>query len=87
MKTLLAAWLLMLPMSVGAVWLGHHTTDALLPVALILLLGLGKAWLIAARFMELGFVGFGQGPRMWRLLLLGWPLAVTSVILILHISH
>lgn len=82
MKTLLIAWLLMLPMSVAGVWLGHHAPDALLPVAVILALGLGKAWLIALRFMELG-----HGPRLWRSLLLGWPLVVTSVILALHATH
>ncbi|WP_371231906.1 cytochrome C oxidase subunit IV family protein [Pseudomonas sp. QE6] len=82
MKTLLVAWLLMLPMSVAGVWLGHHAADALLPVALILLLGLGKAWLIALRFMELD-----RGPRLWRSLLLGWPLVVTGVILTLHATH
>lgn len=82
MKMLLLAWLLMLPMSVAGVWLGHHAPDALLPVALILLLGLGKAWLIALRFMELG-----HGPWLWRSLLLGWPLVITGVILVLHATH
>lgn len=82
MKTLLAAWLLMLPMSIGAVWLGHHAPDALLPVAAILALGLGKGWLIALRFMELS-----RGPRLWQSLLLGWPLVITGVILVLHASH
>jgi len=48
-------------------------------VAAILLLGLGKAWLIALRFMELG-----HGPRLWRSLLLGWPLLLTGVIFALH---
>lgn len=79
MKALLIAWLLMLPMSVAAVWLSHHAPDTLLPVVLILLLGLGKGWLIALRFMELA-----HGPRMWRGLLMGWPLVVTGVILALH---
>jgi len=79
MKSLLLAWLLMLPMSVAAVWLGHHAPDALLPVALILLLGVGKGWLIVGRFMELS-----HGPRLWQSLLLGWPLVVTCVILVLH---
>lgn len=82
MNTLLFAWLLMLPMSVAAVWLGHHAPDALLPVAVILLLGLGKAWLIVLRFMELG-----HGPRLWQSLLLGWPLVVTGAILVLHATH
>nr|WP_294971140.1 cytochrome C oxidase subunit IV family protein [uncultured Pseudomonas sp.] len=82
MKTLLIAWLLMLPMSVAGVWLGHRAPDALLPVAVILLLGLGKAWLIALRFMELN-----RGPRLWQSLLLGWPLAITGVILALHATH
>lgn len=82
MKTLLVAWLAMLPMSVAGVWLGHHAPDALLPVALILLLGLGKAWLIALRFMELN-----RGPRLWQTLLLGWPLVITGVILALHATH
>ncbi|MHB9800580.1 cytochrome C oxidase subunit IV family protein [Pseudomonas sp. MT3] len=82
MRTLLIAWLLMLPMSVAGVWLGHRAPDALLPVAVILLLGLGKAWLIALRFMELN-----RGPRLWQSLLLGWPLAITGVILALHATH
>lgn len=82
MKTLLFAWLAMLPMSVAAVWLGHHAPDVLLPVAAILLLGLGKAWLIALRFMELN-----RGPRLWQSLLLGWPLVVTGVILALHATY
>ncbi|MFV3413120.1 cytochrome C oxidase subunit IV family protein [Pseudomonas nitroreducens] len=82
MKTLLFAWLAMLPMSVAAVWLGHHAPDALLPVAAILLLGLGKAWLIVLRFMELS-----HGPRLWQGVLLGWPLVITSVILALHATH
>lgn len=79
MKALLFAWLAMLPMSVAGVWLGHREPAALLPVAAILLLGLGKAWLIALRFMELG-----HGPRLWRSLLLGWPLLLTGVIFALH---
>ncbi|AGI26819.1 protein NirP [Pseudomonas sp. ATCC 13867] len=79
---MLIAWLLMLPMSVAGVWLGHRAPDALLPVAVILLLGLGKAWLIALRFMELN-----RGPRLWQSLLLGWPLAITGVILALHATH
>ncbi|MGC4012651.1 MAG: cytochrome C oxidase subunit IV family protein [Pseudomonas sp.] len=82
MRALLLAWLAMLPMSVAAVWLGHHAPDVLLPVAAILLLGLGKAWLIALRFMELN-----HGPRLWQSLLLGWPLVITSVILVLHATH
>ncbi|MFR0688851.1 cytochrome C oxidase subunit IV family protein [Enterobacterales bacterium AE_CKDN230030158-1A_HGKHYDSX7] len=82
MKTLLLAWLALLPMSAAAVWLGHHSPDVLLPVAAILLLGLGKAWLIALRFMELN-----HGPLLWQTLLLGWPLVITSVILILHATH
>lgn len=82
MKALLLAWLALLPMSVAAVWLGHHAPDVLLPVTVILLLGLGKAWVIALRFMELG-----NGPRLWQSLLLGWPLVITGVILVLHASH
>lgn len=82
MRALLIAWLLMLPMSAAGVWIGHHGPDALLPVAAILLLGLGKAWLIALRFMELG-----HGPLLWRSLLLGWPLTITGVILALHAIH
>lgn len=82
MKTLVVAWLLMLPMTIGGVWLGHRAPEALLPVAVILLLGLGKAWLIVLRFMELG-----HGPRLWRGLLMGWPLVITSVILVMHATH
>ncbi|MBB4866501.1 hypothetical protein HNP46_005406 [Pseudomonas nitritireducens] len=79
MRTLLLAWLALLPMSVAAVWLGHRESAALVAVAAILLLGLGKAWIIALRFMELS-----HGPRLWQLLLLGWPLVLTGVILALH---
>ncbi|MDH0288709.1 cytochrome C oxidase subunit IV family protein [Pseudomonas sp. GD04087] len=82
MRTLLLAWLLMLPMSVSAVRLGHQAPEAMLSVAAILLLGLGKAWIIVLRFMELN-----HGPRLWQSLLFGWPLVMTGVILALHATH
>ena len=37
----------------------------------ILLVGLGKAWLISDGFMELR-----RAPRLWRYLLMGWPLTL-----------
>lgn len=42
---------------------------------LILLLAVAKAWLIADGFMELR-----HGPRLWRWLLLGWPLALALLL-------
>lgn len=44
-------------------------------VVLILLLAVAKAWLIAGGFMELR-----HGPRLWRWLLLGWPLALALLL-------
>lgn len=44
-------------------------------VVLILLLAVAKAWLIADGFMELR-----HGPRLWRWLLLGWPLALALLL-------
>ncbi|MNP87539.1 hypothetical protein D3C76_1885000 [compost metagenome] len=40
----------------------------------ILLVALGKAWLISDGFMELR-----HAPRLWRRLMLAWPLLLTTL--------
>ena len=44
----------------------------------ILLVALGKAWLITEGFMELR-----HAPRLWRLLLLAWPLLIALIVILL----
>lgn len=66
-KLLLGCWLGLVVLSVATVTLGQ--------AGAILLLALGKAWLIVDGFMELR-----HAPRLWRSLLLGWPLAMVGVV-------
>lgn len=82
MKALLIAWLALMPMTLAGVWLGDHERGLLLAVLAILLLALGKAWIIVLRFMELQ-----HGPSLWRALLLGWPLTLAVAILVIHATH
>lgn len=42
---------------------------------LVLLLAVAKAWLITEGFMELR-----HAPRLWRRLLLGWPLVLALLL-------
>ena len=71
-KVLLGCWLGLAAFSVATVSLGHAGGGRTLGV-LVLLLALGKAWLTADGFMELR-----HAPRLWRGLLLGWPLAMSA---------
>lgn len=71
-KVLLGCWLGLAVFSVATVSLGHAGEARSLSF-LVLLLALGKAWLIADGFMELR-----HAPRLWRGLLLGWPLAMSA---------
>ncbi|UQS88590.1 cytochrome C oxidase subunit IV family protein [Pseudomonas chlororaphis subsp. piscium] len=76
-RFLLSCWVALAGLSVGTVWLGGWLGQgAPREVALlILLLAVAKAWLIADGFMELR-----HGPRLWRWLLLGWPLALALLL-------
>lgn len=69
-QKLLAYWAALVALSVGTVTL---SASGLWWV--ILSMAVLKAWLIADGFMELR-----HGPRMWRLLLLGWPLVLGVLI-------
>ncbi|MCW3149780.1 cytochrome C oxidase subunit IV family protein [Stutzerimonas stutzeri] len=76
-KVLIGCWLGLALLSVATVLLGSSGSTLLLGAA-ILLVALGKAWLITEGFMELR-----HAPRLWRLLLLAWPLLIAVVVLAL----
>ena len=75
-KMLIGCWLGLTALSVSTVLLGAAGTSLLL-VAGVLLVALAKAWLIIDGFMELR-----HAPRMWRGLLLGWPIAMATGVLL-----
>ncbi|SFP26506.1 cytochrome C oxidase subunit IV family protein [Pseudomonas borbori] len=80
-RTLILCWLGLAVLSVASVQLGNSGATLVL-VASVLLAALGKAWLITDGFMELR-----HAPRLWRGLLLGWPLAMgLGVLLTLLLS-
>lgn len=75
-RTLILSWLGLVALSVASVQLGN--SGATLSLAtLVLLAALGKAWLITDGFMELR-----HAPRLWRGLLLGWPLTMAVGVLL-----
>jgi hypothetical protein len=79
--TLIACWLGLAVLSVASVQLGSSGATLSLAVA-VLLAALGKAWLITDGFMELR-----HAPRLWRGLLLAWPLTMAlGALLALHFS-
>ena len=67
---LLCYWLGLALLSVATVLLGNAGATLLLAGG-VLLAALAKAWLIADGFMELR-----HAPRLWRGLLLAWPLSM-----------
>lgn len=71
-RLLLCCWAALAVLSSGTLLLARSGPGAGLSMA-ILLLALGKAWLISEGFMELR-----HAPRLWRCLLLGWPLALLA---------
>jgi len=80
-RTLILCWLGLAVLSVTSVQLGNSGATLVL-VASVLLAALGKAWLITDGFMELR-----HAPRLWRGLLLGWPLVMgLGVLLTLLLS-
>jgi hypothetical protein len=73
---LILCWLGLAALAVTSVLLGNAGATLLVTGA-VLLAALGKAWLIADGFMELR-----HAPRMWRWLLLGWPVALAAGVLL-----
>ena len=71
-KILIGCWLGLAALSSASVLLGNGGATRGLVVA-VLLLALGKAWLITDGFMELR-----HAPLRWRLLLLSWPLSMAA---------
>lgn len=71
-KVLVGCWLGLALLSITTVLLGSAGSTLLLG-GTILLVALGKAWLITDGFMELR-----HAPLFWRVLLFGWPLAMAG---------
>ncbi|WP_273526443.1 cytochrome C oxidase subunit IV family protein [Pseudomonas sp.] len=76
-KVLVGCWLGLALLSITTVLLGSSGSTLLLG-GTILLVALGKAWLITEGFMELR-----HAPRLWRLLLLAWPLLIALIVVLL----
>ncbi|MCJ0973801.1 cytochrome C oxidase subunit IV family protein [Pseudomonas sp. PS1] len=75
-KRLIGCWLALALLSTVTVRLGSAGSTLLLAGA-VLAVAAAKAWLITDGFMELR-----HAPVMWRLLLLGWPVAMAGGILL-----
>ena len=75
-RKLIYCWLGLAVLSVASVQLGNSRATLLL-AACVLLAALGKAWLIADGFMELS-----HAPRLWRGLLLAWPVTMAAGVLL-----
>ena len=75
-RTLILCWLGLALLSVASVQLGNAGATLLMASA-VLLAALGKAWLITDGFMEMR-----HAPRLWRGLLLAWPLAMAAGVLL-----
>ncbi|MEK8079992.1 cytochrome C oxidase subunit IV family protein [Pseudomonas sp. XK-1] len=75
-RTLILCWLGLALLSVASVQLGNAGATLLMASA-VLLAVLGKAWLITDGFMEMR-----HAPRLWRGLLLAWPLAMAAGVLL-----
>ncbi|MEB0121577.1 cytochrome C oxidase subunit IV family protein [Pseudomonas sp. CCI1.2] len=73
-RLLLVCWAALATLSVCTVVLGHAQANTGLSIA-ILLVAVGKAWLIAERFMEMR-----HAPRLWRLLMLSWAGVLATVV-------
>lgn len=74
--TLIACWSGLAVLSLASVQLGSSGATLSLAAA-VLLAALGKAWLITDGFMELR-----HAPRLWRGLLLAWPLTMAAGMLL-----
>ncbi|WP_191486955.1 cytochrome C oxidase subunit IV family protein [Pseudomonas sp. FEN] len=71
---LLVCWTALVSLSLCTVLLAQGGGRWRVTLA-ILLVALAKAWLITDGFMELR-----HAPRLWRRLLLGWPLVVAVLL-------
>ncbi|APC18744.1 hypothetical protein BLL42_24675 [Pseudomonas frederiksbergensis] len=71
---LLACWTALATLSVCTVVLAQVGATWRLSIA-ILLVAVGKAWLIADGFMEMR-----RAPRLWRRLILSWALVLAAVV-------
>ena len=75
-SVLVLCWFGLALLTTLTVLLGSSGSTLLLAAG-VLAVALVKAWLISDGFMELR-----HAPRMWRLLLLCWPLAMAGGILL-----
>ena len=73
-RFLLVCWAALATLSVCTVVLAKTGATWLLSVA-ILLVAVGKAWVIADGFMEMR-----HAPRLWRWLMVGWALVLAAVV-------
>jgi hypothetical protein len=73
-RFLLICWAALATLSVCTVVLAQMGATWLLSVA-ILLVAVGKAWLIADGFMEMR-----HAPRLWRLLMVSWAVVLAVVV-------
>ena len=73
-RFLFVCWAGLATLSVCTVVLAYVGATSLLSVA-ILLVAVGKAWLITDGFMEMR-----HAPRLWRRLMVGWALVLAVVL-------
>ncbi|MEK1835493.1 MAG: cytochrome C oxidase subunit IV family protein [Pseudomonas sp.] len=73
-RFLLVCWAALATLSVCTVVLAQMGATRLLSVA-ILLVAVGKAWLIADGFMEMR-----HAPRLWRRLMVSWGVVLAVVV-------
>jgi len=73
-RVLLVCWAALATLSVCTVVLAQTGATWLLSIA-ILLVAVGKAWLITDGFMEMR-----HAPRLWRRLMLSWALVLATVV-------
>ncbi|WP_347929698.1 cytochrome C oxidase subunit IV family protein [Pseudomonas helvetica] len=73
-RLLLVCWAALATLSVCTVVLLQVGATWLLPIA-ILLVAVGKAWLITDGFMEMR-----HAPRLWRRLMVSWALVLAVVV-------
>ncbi|CAH0194878.1 cytochrome c oxidase subunit 4 [Pseudomonas frederiksbergensis] len=73
-RLLLVCWAALATLSVCTVVLSQVGATWLLSIA-ILLVAVGKAWLIADGFMEMR-----HAPRLWRRLMVSWALVLAVVV-------
>lgn len=73
-RLLLVCWAALATLSVCTVMLAYVGATSLLSVA-ILLVAVGKAWLITDGFMEMR-----HAPRLWRRLMVSWALVLAVVL-------